>query len=183
MKILIVIASVRNGRSGAKVADWFNDQVTKDGRFESEVVDLIDVNLPYELGQTLPSQIQNSEYEFEETRAWAKQVSDADAVVFVSPEYNHGYSASLKNAIDHLFAEWNNKPVGFVNYGSTGAPYSFVAISMVAQWVKMAVVQPRVAIPEIWAAFADDGTLAHADYHEFEAQRMLGALAEKVQSD
>lgn len=180
MKLLVVTASVRNGRNGAKVTDWFVEQVKADGQFESEVVDLKELGLSYELPEQLPSMVQNSEYTDEKDREWAEKVKSADAVVFVSPEYNHGYSASLKNAIDHLFAEWNNKPVGFVNYGSTGAPYSFVAIAMVAQWVKMDVVQARVAIPEIWAAFDESGTLNRADFHEFEAKRMLGDLAQKA---
>lgn len=180
MKLLVVLASVRNGRSGEKVANWFVDQVKKDGRFEPELVDLKDLNLPYELSETLASQVQDGQYEFEETRKWAQLVNGADAVVFVSPEYNHGYSASLKNAVDHLYAEWNGKPVGFVNYGASGAPYSFAAFGLVAHWVHMDVVGPRVAIPEIWAAFDENGNIAHADYREYEAKGVLGALEAKV---
>ena len=180
MKVLVVTASVRNERKGAQVTDWFVQQVKADGQFDPEVVDLKELGLSYELPEQVPSSVQNGEYADERDREWAEKVKSADAVVFVSPEYNHGYSASLKNAIDHLFAEWNDKPVGFVNYGSTGAPYSFVAITMVAQWVKMDLVQSRVAIPEIWAAFDENGSLNRAEFHEYEAQRLLGDLAKKV---
>lgn len=180
MKLLVVTVSVRNGRNGTKVTDWFVDQVKTDGQFEPEIVDLKELGLSYELPEKLPSMVEDGQYTDEKDRQWASIVSSADAVVFVSPEYNHGYSASLKNAIDHLFKEWNGKPVGFVNYGSTGAPYSFVAITMVAQWTRMDLVQPRVAIPEIWAAFDDSGKLKRADFHEFEAKRMLGDLAKKA---
>src|SRR6218665_3150353 len=102
MKLLVVLASVRKGRSGEKVADWFVDQVQKDARFEVDLVDLKKLDLPYELPETLPSMVQNSDYEDPKDREWAKHVTEADAVVFVSPEYNHGIPASLKNALDHL---------------------------------------------------------------------------------
>lgn len=180
MKLLVVLASVRKGRNGERVANWFVEQAKKDGRFETEVVDLRDLKLPYELPATVPSQVQNGEYEQEETRKWAEIVNGADAVVFVSPEYNHGYSASLKNAVDHLYEEWRGKPVGLVNYGASGAPYSFVAFSMVAHWVGMELVGPRVAIPEIWAAFNEDGSINHADYRAYEATGVLNALEAKV---
>ena len=164
MKLLVVLASVRKGRNGEKVANWFADEVKKDGRFEPELVDLKELNLSYELPETLPSMIQNGEYEEEKDRKWAKTVNDADAVVFVSPEYNHGMPASLKNALDYLSAEWNNKPTGFVGYGAAGAPYSQAALGLVAGWLKLDMVSARVGISEIWAAFNEDGTLNFADH-------------------
>lgn len=180
MKLLVVTASVRKGRAGKKVGDWFVSQVEKDGRFEVDHVDLKELNLSYELPEMLPSMVQNSDYAEEEDRTWAKHVNDADAVVFVSPEYNHGMPASLKNALDHLGSEWNSKPTGFVGYGAAGAPYAQANLSLVAGWLKLDIVTPRVGIPEIWAAFDQDGTLAHADYHEHQASSVIDALAKKV---
>jgi len=180
MKLLVVVASVRKGRAGKKVADWFVEAVKKDGRFEPTLLDLKELDLSYELPETLPSMVQDGKYEEAKDREWAKYVDDADAVVFVSPEYNHSIAASLKNAIDHLFQEWNGKPVGVVNYGASSMAFSFVAFWVAATWVKMDVVGPRVSIPEIWAAFDEAGNLAHADYHEYETNGMLGALEAKV---
>ena len=180
MKLLIVLSSVRKGRAGEKVANWFTDYVKKDGRFEPTVVDLKELNLSYELPEKLASAVQNSEYDEEEDRKWAGIVNDADAVVFVVPEYNHSIPASLKNAIDHLYGEWNDKPVGVVNYGASSVAFSFVAFWIPATWVKMDVVGPRVSIPEIWSAFDDQGNLKHADYHEYEANGVLGALEGKI---
>lgn len=182
MKLLVVAASVRKGRAGRKVADWFVDQVKQDGRFEPELLDLKDADLSYELSETLAAAVQNSEYDDEATKAWAEKVKSADAVVFVSPEYNHGYPASLKNAIDHLYHEWNNKPAAFVGYGAAGAVNSHTAFLLVAQWVKMDMINARVGIPEIWAAFDESGNLTHSDYHAYEAKTVLDGLAAKVEA-
>lgn len=180
MNLLVVAASVRKGRVGLKVALWFNKQVKKDGRFELDFVDLKELNLSYELSEMLPSMVQNSEYAEEEDRAWAKRVNNADAVVFVSPEYNHGMPASLKNALDHLGNEWANKPIGFVGYGAAGAPYSQAALSLVAGWLKLDIVTSRVGISEIWAAFNEQDEIKFAEHYEYEASSVIEALAKKV---
>lgn len=180
MKLLVVLASVREGRAGKQVADWFLGQVKKDGRFEVDLVDLKELNLSYELPEKQAGSVENSEYDREEDQKWAKHVNEADAVVFVTPEYNHGYPASLKNAVDHLYHEWNGKPTGFVGYGSAGANYSIGAFGLVAAWTHMDTVNAHVAIPEIWAAFDTQGNLAHAEYHEYQAKAMFDSLEKKV---
>lgn len=180
MKLLVVVSSVKVGRVGRKVADWFVKFAKQEGSFKIDLVDLKELNLSYELPETNPGKIEDSEYERQEDRDWAKRVSDADAVVFVTPEYNHGYPASLKNAVDHLYREWNNKPVGFVGYGSAGAPYAIASFGSVAYWTKMEVVNAHVAISEVWSAFDDSGNLKNANYHEHEAESMLGALKTKA---
>jgi len=181
MKLLVITASTREGRAGKNVTEWFVEQAKQDGRFdELEVVDLKELNLSYELSATLPSQVENAQYEREEDRAWSAQVSAADAVVFVSPEYNHGYPASLKNAVDHLAHEWNGKPAAFVGYGAAGAPYSHVAFAHVAAWLKIDLAGARVGISEIWAAFDAEGKLNQAEYYNHQAKNVLDALATKV---
>jgi NAD(P)H-dependent FMN reductase len=180
MKLLVVLASVRKGRAGEKVAHWFVERVKEDGRFEPELVDLKELELSYELPATVPSAVKNSEYENEDDRKWAEIVKRNDAVVFVNPEYNHSFPASVKNAVDHLFEEWNGKPAAVVNYGASSNAFSFAAFWVVATWVKMEMVGPRVSIPEVWAAFNENGELAHADYHEYEVKGVLGALEAKV---
>lgn len=182
MKLLVVTASVRKGRAGKKVGDWFVGQVEKDGRFEVDHVDLKELDLSYELPEMLPSMVQNSDYAEEEDRKWAQHVNDADAVVFVSPEYNHSMPASLKNALDHLGSEWNNKPTGFVGYGAAGAPYAQANLALVAGWLKLDIVTPRVGISEIWAAFNENDELVFADYYEHQAQSVIDALAKKVEA-
>ncbi len=180
MKLLVVATSVREGRAGRKVADWFVGQVESDGRFEADLVDLKELKLSYELPKKSPADVHDSKYDDEATNFWADKVNQSDAVVFVMPEYNHGYPASLKNAVDHLFHEWNGKPVSFVGYGSAGAPYAIGSFASVAAWTHMDTINAHVGISEIWAAFAEDGKLIHEDYHVYEAKTMLGGLAAKV---
>lgn len=182
MRLLVVGVSTRAGRAGEKVANWFVDQVEKDGRFEIDFVDLKNLDLSYELPETLAAMVEDSNYDDEKTKQWAKHVNEADAVVFVTPEYNHGYPASWKNAVDHLYHEWGGKPVGFVGYGSAGATYSIGAFGLVAAWVHMDIVNAHVGIPEIWAAFGEDGKLAHDEYHAHEAKTLLDSLAAKAET-
>lgn len=182
MKLLVVLASTRKGRSGKKVSDWFKAQVEKDGRFEADVVDLKDLALSYELSDISPASIQDSIYQDEKTTEWAKHVNAADAVVFVMPEYNHGYPASLKNAVDQLFHEWNGKPAGFVGYGSAGATYAIGAFGLVAAWVHLDIVNAHVGIPEVWAAFNEQGELANTSYHEYEAKTLIDSLVGKIEA-
>lgn len=180
MKLLVVLASVREGRAGAQVAEWFVDQANKNKSVEVELVDLKKIDLPYILPAVSPSNVENSDYGNPEDRAWAETINAADAVAFVSPEYNHGYPASLKNAIDHLYSEWKGKPVAFIGYGASGAPFSYQAFKLVADQVKMDVTEDRVAIPEIWAAFNEQGELKNSDEHNDVAQRVVAQLVQKV---
>lgn len=180
MKLLVVLASVREGRAGAQVADWFVDQAKQSESVEVELVDLKDVNLSYTLPAVLPSNVEGSDYNNPEDRAWAETINSADAIAFVSPEYNHGYPASLKNAIDHLYAEWQEKPVAFIGYGASGAPFAYQAFKLVADQVKMDVTADRVAIPEIWAVFNEQGELKNAEEHNAAAQKVIQQLEQKV---
>jgi NAD(P)H-dependent FMN reductase len=182
MKLLVVATSVREGRSGKKVADWFVGQVEKGGKFEVDLVDLKDLKLSYELPEKTPADVNDSNYDDEATNYWADKVNQSDAVVFVMPEYNHGYPASLKNAVDHLFHEWNGKPVSFVGYGSAGAPYAIGSFAPVAAWTHMDTINAHVGISEIWSAFDEDGRLIHDDYHTYEAKTMIDSLAAKVEA-
>ena len=118
VKIAIIVGSTRPGRNGKAVADWVYDQASQRDDAGYERIDLLDYPLPQlEAMQPSPGQYAN-----EHTRAWAAKVAGFDGYVFVTPEYNHSTSAALKNAIDHLYGEWNNKAAGFVSYGGLGEP-------------------------------------------------------------
>lgn len=117
-KLLVVIASTRPGRVGLPVGRWF-EQVARDhGGFEVEVADLAEIRLPF-LDE--PHHPRLRRYEHAHTQAWSRVVESADGFVFVMPEYNYGYTAPLKNALDYLHQEWNHKPVGLVSYGGIAA--------------------------------------------------------------
>jgi len=113
----VIVASTRPGRIGAQVADWFVPIAREHGAFDVHVVDLAELNLPF-LDEPDPA-VEGSPYRHEHTRTWSRITAAADAFVFVMPEYNQGYTAPLKNALDYLYTEWLDKPVGFVSYGMT----------------------------------------------------------------
>ena len=115
IKIGIILGSTRPNRNGEAVARWVFENATKRGDAEFEYIDIKDFNLPL-LDEPVPPSM--GQYSKDHTKRWAEKIGSLDAFVFVTPEYNHGTSGALKNAIDFLFAEWNNKSAGFVSYGS-----------------------------------------------------------------
>src|SRR5258708_37638335 len=114
LNIAIIIGSTRPGRNGEAVAKWVYELAQKRTDAEFELVDIRDFNLPL-LDEPVPPSM--GQYSKPHTKAWAATIGSFDGYVFVAPEYNHGISGALKNAIDFLFAEWNNKAAGFVSYG------------------------------------------------------------------
>src|SRR5690242_18263153 len=117
IKVAIIVGSTRPGRNGEAVANWVYDIANKRDDAEYELVDLRDFPLPH-LDEALPASL--GQYANQHTKDWAAKIGGYDAFVFVTPEYNHSTSAVLKNAIDYLNAEWNNKAAGFVSYGGAG---------------------------------------------------------------
>ncbi|MEV0272102.1 NAD(P)H-dependent oxidoreductase [Hamadaea sp. NPDC050747] len=116
-RLTVITASTRPNRVGAQVTDWFTKVARDHGGFDVHLVDLAQLDLPF-LDEAHPA-IDGLPYDNEQTRRWSDLASAADAFVIVTPEYNHGYPAPLKNALDHLYREWNDKPVAFVSYGMT----------------------------------------------------------------
>ena len=112
--LTVVIASTRPGRKGEPIAHWFVELARVHGGFDVALVDLAEVNLPI---YDEPLQPVTGEYAYEHTKRWSSIVNNADAFVFVMPEYNHSFNAALKNALDYLYREWRYKPIGLVGYG------------------------------------------------------------------
>lgn len=118
VRIAIVLGSTRPGRRGEPIANWVLQQATARGDAGYELLDLADFALPL-LDEPRPASA--GKYEFEHTKRWSDAVDDFDGYVFVTPEYNHGPSAVLKNALDYLYKEWNDKAAGIVSYGSAAS--------------------------------------------------------------
>lgn len=118
VNIGIILGSTRPGRKGKQVADWVLEQASKRTDASFELVDLADFALPH-LDEEVPPSA--GIYANEHTRNWAATVDRFDGYIFVTPEYNHSTSGVLKNAIDFVYAEWNNKAAGFVSYGSNAS--------------------------------------------------------------
>ena len=117
-KLKIIIGSTRPGRKGVAITDWFLKIAKQHTDFELEVIDLKEINLPF-LDEAEHPRLQK--YANEHTKKWSKMIDEADAFVVVTPEYNFGFPATLKNAFDYLSVEWSDKPMSFVSYGGVSA--------------------------------------------------------------
>jgi NAD(P)H-dependent FMN reductase len=170
----IIIASTRPGRAGERFGLWFADEARRHGGFDVEVVDLAEVKLPF---FDEPKHPRLGDYVHQHTRDWSERVSRADAFVFVTPEYNHGYNAVLKNAIDFLHHEWRDKPVGFVSYGGVAAGTRAVQqLKPVVVAVKMVPVFEAVNIPFQQQFHTEDGGVAANEIMVDSAAAMLDEL-------
>ena len=145
-RIGIILGSTRPNRNGEQVARWVFDIATERADAEFELVDLRDYPLPHLDEPNRPSL---GQYANDHTKQWAQKIASFDGFVFVTPEYNHGTSGVLKNAIDYLYAEWNNKAVGFVSYGSVGGARAAEHLRLVAGSLQMADVRQQVALSMI----------------------------------
>lgn len=126
----VIVASTRPGRIGRGIGDWFAGHAAEHGGFDVQIVDLAEVGLPF-LDE--PEHASTGNYVHRHSKEWSATIGEADAFVFVMPEYNHAFSAPLKNAIDFLYYEWRYKPVGFVSYG--GMSGGLRAVQMMKQVV------------------------------------------------
>jgi len=116
-RVAVVIGSTRPGRISPGIARWVRDVVQEHSSLRYELLDLAEVNLPL-LDEPLMAAL--GQYQHEHTRAWSRTVSSFGGFVFVFPQYNWGYPAALKNALDFLYAEWSGKPASYVTYGTRG---------------------------------------------------------------
>lgn len=172
MRIAIILGSTRPSRRGALVAPWVADvarahPLTRDGAVQVDLVDLADMGLTL-LAEPLPAMF--GTYEHEHTRRWAEVVASYDAFVFVTAEYNHSVPAALKNAVDHLFAEWNDKAAGVVSYGVDGGVRAAEHLRQVLAEVKVAVVRTQPAL-SLFADFQISDPTAPGEFTPRPAQR------------
>ncbi|GIF50685.1 NAD(P)H-dependent FMN reductase [Asanoa ferruginea] len=142
-KIGIILGSTRPGRNGEAVAKWVYELAKQRTDAEFELVDLLDYKLPH-LDEIVPPSM--GQYTQPHTLEWAQKIASFDGFVMVTPEYNHSTSGALKNAIDFLFAEWNNKAVGFVSYGSVGGARAVEHLRLISAELKMADVRSQVML-------------------------------------
>lgn len=155
-KVLEIVASTRPGRIGRSVADWFLVHAAARSDLTFEIADLAEWNLPF-LDEPLPAKM--GTYRNEHTRRWSAKVAGADGILVVTPEYNHGYPAALKNAVDYLYHEWEGKPVAFVSYGIGAGRLAVAQLTQVVEAVGMRRVAGGVAIRLQAEMFDEDGRL------------------------
>lgn len=176
----IIIGSTRPGRIGPSVATWFYDRAVKDGTFEVELIDLAEVNLPI---FNEPKHPRFGDYIHQHTRDWSATIKRGDAFVFVLPEYNHGFNAALKNAIDYLHTEWQYKPLGFVSYGGVAAGTRAVQmLKQVVTALKMVPVTESVNIPFVQQFLDDQRVLQPNEIMEDAAAALLAELGRWIEA-
>jgi NAD(P)H-dependent FMN reductase len=154
LKVQIIIGSTRKGRFADKPAKWIYEEAKKQKDIEAEIVDLRDFPLPFFDEKAGPSSLKN--YETKGAKEWAANVAKADAFIIVAPEYNHGYTAVLKNAMDYVYYEWNMKPVAFISYGSVAGARAIEQLRLVAIELQMAPIRKSLHIQDLWGSVMDE---------------------------
>jgi len=172
IKIGIIIGSTRPGRNSEAVAKWVYEKAAKRKDAEFELVDLKDYNLPL-LDEPVPASMQS--YSKEHTKIWSGKISSLDAFIFVTPEYNHGTSGALKNALDFLYAEWNNKAAGFVSYGSRNGLRAVEQLRLIMAELQVADVRSQVAL-SLFTDFENYSVLNPAPNNETDLNNMIDQI-------
>lgn len=172
LRIGIIIGSTRPGRVGDQVAQWVLERASARGDADYELIDLLDVALPH-LDEAIPAS--QGRYAHAHTIAWAERVASYDGFVFVTPEYNHSTSGALKNAIDYVYGEWNDKAAGLVSYGAAGGTRAAEHLRLVLGEVQIADVRQQVAF-SLHTDFEQYTTLRAGDQHA----AALGVLLDQL---
>lgn len=167
--IAIILGSTRPNRNGEAVAKWVYEIANKRNDAAFELVDVKDYNLPL-LDEPIPAS--QGKYSKEHTKKWAAKIDSFDAYIFVTPEYNHSIPGVLKNAIDFLYKEWNNKAAGFVGYGSVGGSRSIEHLRLVMAELMIADVRAQVML-SLATDFVNYSEFKPDVRHEKEVNTML----------
>jgi NAD(P)H-dependent FMN reductase len=159
LELKVIVGSTRAGRFSELLVPWITKTVETYGEFNLEVIDLREYQMPFFDAAVSPAYIENGDYGHGVVNTFAQKIATADAVVMITPEYNHGYSAVLKNAIDSVYREWNNKPLGIVSYGSAGGARAVEQLRQVAIELQMAPIRNGVHVMAPWLLTENDGSL------------------------
>ncbi|MBB5912038.1 NAD(P)H-dependent FMN reductase [Nocardia transvalensis] len=176
LRLAVVIASVRDGRFGPVVANWFAERAGEHAGFEIDVIDLAEVDLPHALPATSPM-IEPNPVRPDGMAALTRSLERADAIVIVTPDINRSYPASIKTAIDWHFTQWDRKAIGFVGYsGLTGGLLAIEHLRSVFNELNAHTVRNYVSFPRYYLLFDNDGTLLEPEGPEAAATAMLDQL-------
>ena len=173
LRIAIVTGSTRPGRNNQAVAEWVYHLSKERKDAEFELVDISHYNLPL-LDEPMPPA--SGQYSHQHTKAWSEKIASFDAYVFVTPEYNHSISGALKNVIDYLYREWNNKAAGFVSYGGhSGGARGVEHLRLILAEVMVATIRAQVML-SLFTDFENFKTFRPNPQHEKEVHAMLDQL-------
>jgi NAD(P)H-dependent FMN reductase len=172
LKIAIILGSTRPGRKGKPVADWVVEQAKARTAADYELIDLAEYPLPH-LDEAIPPSL--GQYGGEHTKVWAEKIRSYDGFVFVTPEYNHSTSGVLKNAIDYLYAEWNNKAAAFVSYGALGGARAIEHLRAICSELQIAHVRQQLSF-SLFTDFKDFSEFTPAAHQEEAAAVLFDQL-------
>jgi NAD(P)H-dependent FMN reductase len=178
IKIGIIIGSIRPNRFAEKATNFISEIAKKNQDIDTEILDLKEIKLPEFDSAVSPGYVQDGNYGKPEYNSWAQKIASFDAFIFVAPEYNRGYSSTLKNAIDCIYSEWNNKAVGFVSYGSVGGGRVVEQLRLVAVELQMAPIRNAVHIMSPWNLVDESGNLKDGALNDYihAGENMLNQL-------
>ena len=176
--ISVIVGSTREGRFSEKPAKWILQHLKKRAGVDARLLDLRDFPLPFFDQQATPATPGRPPYKQEVVKRWTTAIGESDAFVFVTPEYNYGTSAVLKNAIDWVYQEWNRKPVAFVSYGSAGGARSVQQLRETAIELQLAPIRSAVHVPvaTLWAHYQGGDVEAGLAQIEAPAAAMIDDL-------
>ncbi len=161
MKVLVLLGSSREGGMGQRVGTWVSNELKKNSELEIDLVRVGDLNLPY-FDEAAAIGYLGGNFKHPEGKAWGERVAAADAFVMITPEYNHGIPAVLKNAIDYAWEGWHYKPLSIVSYSMS--PYAGTRaaenLRLVSLGVKLLPLYEAVHIGTVHETVNEDGTLA-----------------------
>jgi NAD(P)H-dependent FMN reductase len=172
LKIAIILGSTRPGRNGKAVADWVLEKSATRTGAKYEIVDLADYPLPH-LDEAMPPSL--GQYANDHTKAWAATIASYDGFIFVTPEYNHSTSGVLKNAIDYLYGEWNNKAAAFVSYGGLGGARAIEHLRAISSELQIAHVRTQLSF-SLYTDFENFSTFKPGAQHDAAAAVLFDQL-------
>lgn len=168
----IIVGSTRPGRNSEAVAKWVYEIAKQRDDAQFEVIDIADYKLPL-LDEAMPPAMQ--QYQNEHTKTWAAKIASMDAFVFVTPEYNHAPTGALKNAIDYIYTEWNNKSAGFVGFGSAGGVRAVEQLRQIMAELQIADVRAQVSL-SLFTDFENFSVFKPAPHHTDSVNAMLNQV-------
>lgn len=178
LTIHVIIGSTRQHRFSEKPARYILDELKKKEDVQAELIDLRDWPLPF-YDEPISPAINKGNYSTELGKKWADKVGEADGYIMVTPEYNHGYSAVLKNALDWVFPEWNGKPVGFVSYGNAGGARAIEQLRQVVIELQMVPIRNAIHLPvEVYLAVRSENAPVNPEFFKPLREGMRGDRVE-----
>jgi NAD(P)H-dependent FMN reductase len=176
LNLAVIIGSVREGRFGPVVANWFVEQAEQHGEFAVDLIDLADTPLPLEL-PPVPPALEPAMARPAGMSGLTGRIEAADVIVVVTPEYNRSFPASLKAAIDWHYTEWQAKAIGFVGYsGGSGGVLAVEHLRQVFCELQAHTVRDYVTFPRYYQLFGPDGTLSDPEGPNGAAKVLLDQL-------